>query len=285
MPGSKRPPDGHISTTRIARRLRVDRRVLKRLYELDRIAGVRAGGVIWLERRSLAAYLWSRPRCIRNGCSRRVIGAGPGCHLHRRDGRRRPRVTLRPRKRTPLTGDRLERLQEGRRLYRAEVERVKAERELLDVDELLERLRRAGVPRSLAAISGYVRDGLLEPERGHGFVKPQLFTEASVDELERRLRSHLDGRLVRFNDPARRGAWINARHGISFARRAWGAANKAGSAAKGTVVGRPPGSGSVLTRQLQQRIDVLRGEGQSNRAIAREIHVSEATVRRYRPAS
>jgi DNA invertase Pin-like site-specific DNA recombinase len=83
--------DGHVSMTPIARRLGVDRRVLKRLYDGGQIAGVRVGRVIWLERQALADWLWSRPRCIREGCSRRAIGGGRGCRLHPHDGPRRPR--------------------------------------------------------------------------------------------------------------------------------------------------------------------------------------------------
>jgi hypothetical protein len=319
VPGYKRPPDGYVSMARIAVRLGVDRRVLKRLHELDELAGVRAGGVIWLERHSLAAYLWSRPRCARDDCSRRVIGDGPGCHLHRRSGRQHSEETRQRMSQTqgpllrvvqwrcceecsqlsrgrfckracsldslnhgPGAEDLGKQLQEGHRAYRAEVDRVKAECGLLDVDELLERLP---VPRSKAAISRYIRAGLLEPERGLGFAKPQLFAEASADELASRLHGYQDGRLRRFNDSKWRGLWINARYGIRAARKAWGKSNTLLSAAKGTVVGRPPGSGSVLTRELRQLIVTRRAEGHGNREIAREIHVSEATVRRFKPAS
>lgn len=81
--------EGRVSLSAIARKLGVNPSLLTRLYRAAEIAGIRVGREIWLDRRSLAAYLWSRPRCIRNGCDRRVIGPWPGCHLHRRDGRPR----------------------------------------------------------------------------------------------------------------------------------------------------------------------------------------------------
>jgi hypothetical protein len=41
-----------------------------------------------LERASLAAYCFSRPRCVAPGCHRRAIGGeGPGCSRHRAHGR------------------------------------------------------------------------------------------------------------------------------------------------------------------------------------------------------
>ena len=46
MPGFKRGPDGHVSLTKIADGLHVDRRVLKQLYERRELVGVRAGGVL-----------------------------------------------------------------------------------------------------------------------------------------------------------------------------------------------------------------------------------------------
>jgi hypothetical protein len=281
VPGHKTPPRGHVSMTAIADKLHVDRRVLKELYELDRIAGVRTGGVIWLERRSLAAYLWSRLRCVREDCDRRVIGRGPGCHVHRRDGRRRHRAVVRPRKQRPLASDRLERLQEGRGDYRTKVERVKAERGLLSVAEVLERLPQ-DLRRSPAAVSGHVRVGLLEREHDVGFDKPYLFTVAAADEYAERLKEHKDGRMRRFEDASFAGKWHQGRHKN---KAGYGKRNVQYAKAKGTRVGRPRGSGSVLTRELKEQIATLRAEGRGNREIAREIHVSEATVRRFKPAS
>jgi hypothetical protein len=89
----------------------------------------------------------------------------------------------------------------------------------------------------------------------------------------------------RFDDLKYRADWIKARHGIRWARRAYGRANAALSAAKGTKMGRGRGKGSVLSPRLQQVIEERRAEGLSDRAIAREIHVREATVRRFKPAS
>jgi hypothetical protein len=254
MPGSKRPPDGHISTTSIARTLGVDRRVLKRLWELGEVVGMRAGGVIWLERRSLAMYLWSRPRCARGDCARRVIGDGPGCARHRRSGRRHALSSRRKMSQTqggeglpervcewcgetfigrgsrfcgkahatawrnalPGVGVRLGQLQEGNREFWAGVERVKKERELLGVEDLVDEpacpgqrfhaglLRQAGVPRTAAAISDHIRNGWLERERDLGFDQPYLFTAPSVDKYVKRLLGEdpdvrLDGRLARWN--------------------------------------------------------------------------------------
>jgi hypothetical protein len=116
----------------------------------------------------------------------------------------------------------LERLQDGNRRYRDDVERVKAERGLIDTDGLLERLRRARLPRSKPMIGRYIRAGLIEPERSLGFDKPRLFTEASVDQLVTRLRESSDGRHRRMNDPHRRGLAIQALQGLPHARRAWG---------------------------------------------------------------
>jgi hypothetical protein len=89
----------------------------------------------------------------------------------------------------------------------------------------------------------------------------------------------------RFDDLMYRAAWINARHGLRWARRACGQANAARSAAKGTKMVRGRGKGPILTPPMQELIATRRAEGQSDRAIAREIHVSDATVRRFRPAS
>jgi hypothetical protein len=165
MPASKRPPDGHVSMTRIAHRLHVDRRVLKRLYERGEIAGMRQGGVVWLERRSLAGYLWSRPRCVREDCDRRVIGDGPGCAEHWRNGRRRVshhceqcgretrghgrlcRACATSQQNARRGAEGVKRLQKGRKAYRKEVKRVKKKRKLLNISEVVKRLLRAAFQR------------------------------------------------------------------------------------------------------------------------------------------
>ena len=107
--------------------------------------------------------------------------------------------------------------QEGRRRYRAEVERVKTERGLIDMHELLARMRRAGAPRSQAEVCLLVRSGLLEPERGLGFAKPWLFAADTAEELITQLLTHPSGHVQMFNaataDQARsRSAWYLARH-------------------------------------------------------------------------
>jgi transposase len=197
-----------------------------------------------------------------------------------------PRPQIRGLRRGLATPEHLRSLQEGNRRYRAEVERMKVERGLINVDELLERLREADIHRTPQSIDNYVRARLLEPERGLGFERPRLFTGAEAERLIKRLQHrYRDGRLQRFNDPMWRAAWIKAHNGIRRARRAWGRANTTGAKARGSKMGRGYGKGPVLTPDLQQLIVALQLEGRSNRAIAREIHVSEATVRRFRPAS
>lgn len=291
MPGDKRPPDGYVSTTKIADKLGVDRRVLKQLHERGEFAGVREGGVLWLERGSLAAYLWSRPRCVRDDCDRRVIGDGPGCHLHRRSGRHHSLETRRQMSKThggqglpekiceqcgkPFVGrgkqfcskscrttaaniqrGPSERLQEGRSEYRARVERVRAERGLIAVAELVDTpardgqrfraglLRGVGVPRTAGAISGHIDRGALVPVRDLGFGKPHegeawgyLFTEVEVKryiEWLHREDQAGPGRPLHYdNDPRWRGQWYQARHKSSAeSGRSASAINKAGPKVK-----------------------------------------------------
>ena len=173
-------------------------------------------------------------------------------------------------------------LQQGHHRYRGDVERVKAERGLIDDHELLERLRRAGAPRSAQAIDGHVRAGLIEPDRGLGFVKPRLFTTAAADELIARLKGYRDGRLRRFNattaSAARfRGEWYRARHGSAaeFGRLA-----PVIAAADGKQSGRR----RELTDEQQARILELRargGTGASVRAIAQNVDVGRGKVERF----
>ena len=152
----------------------------------------------------------------------------------------------------------LPRLQDGHGEYRALVERVKAERELLDVEEIEKRSRRAGVPRTAAAISGHIRDGLLEPERGLGFEKPYLFTEAKVDRYISCLRSdERDKRLLRFDKQPFRGDWHKARHGSNAG---YGLLN----AEFGRLGGAPPTELGELTEGNIRR---MRAEGYSLRRI------------------
>jgi hypothetical protein len=319
VPGYKRSPEGHVSTARIAGRLGVDRRVLKELHELGELAGVRAGGVIWLERQALAAYLWSRPRCVRDDCGRRVIGEGPGCSRHRRSGRHHSDGTKRKMSETQREGPPVERtcgqcgkqfevsaalarsrparfcsakcttdwlndragandrLQEGHLQYRDDVERVKSERGLIDMDGVCKRLRRAGVPRSRGAISGHIRKGLLERERALGFDKPYLFTEAAVDEYIGRIRNYRDGRLRRFDEkPAPgeksfRGKWHDA-HGYGTA--GYGMLN----GEKGSRGGRPRGSYKSSTDE-RAYVRQLKVDGLSQRKIADRTGLSRAQVR------
>jgi hypothetical protein len=322
-----------VSLSRIADRLHVDRRVLKRLYDSGQVAGVREGGMLYLERRSLAAYLWSRSRCVVDDCVRRVIGDGPGCDRHRRSGRHDSEETKRRRVETRRhtmaeTGrgrllrvmrwrpceredcdnwtdqDRFcshdclrdvvlnrdpERLQEGHLEYRDRVERVKKQRNLFSVEDLVDRpadkekkqkfragrLRRAGVPRTAAAISDYIRDGWLTPEPDLGFAKPYLFTEAAVDELVRRLRAHKDGRLTRFtpNTPELalfRGRWYQARHGSTAeAGRVATVVNKAGP--------KPTDLGELTEGNIRR----MRAEGKTLRQIEIALH-GDATLMQIR---
>jgi hypothetical protein len=270
----------------------VDRRVLKRLHEDGVLPGVRWGGVIWLERRPLAAYLWSRPRCIVDGCNRRVIGDGPGCHRHWRSGRRRVHHSCAECGRE-TTGrgqlcrscatrqgnarrgpDSLDRLREGKVAYPATIKRVKAERGLVDVGEVRERLRKAGVPRSAGAISGYIEDELVSfsPAKrpdGRPFRKPLLFEAATVDLLIAELRDHGDGRLTRWNattpEQARtRATLYRARHNseAEFGRVA-------------SAINRP-GPKRQSNSDEQALVFELRGEGLSIREIAERVFGGES---------
>lgn len=237
---------GFISVTRAAQVLKVDRRVLERLYNAGEIAGERWGGkwaTIWLERQSLARYLWSRPRCVREDCGRRVLGDGPGCDRHRRDGRRRVshhceqcgRETrgrgrlcrsCATRERNRRGGaERLERLQEGRDLTRAdEGDLVAIEKAcgFFDVTELIKRLPRKH-KRSPSAIAGHTRRGLLVPAwpepgaRVSGRV-PYLYDDEGLANYVRALEGYDDGRLLRFDtDPRFRASWYLKRHASSAA--------------------------------------------------------------------
>lgn len=170
------------------------------------------------------------------------------------------------------TPDDLRALQDGHRRYRADVERVKAERGLLGVDELLERLHRARVTRSSAAIDLHVRAGLITPERGLGFAKPQLYAAASVDELITRLSDHPDGRLRRFNpstvERARfRARWYEMRHKST---REWGRL--------ATVINRA-GPKPKLATEEEAMVLELRAKGWTQREIVIAVGVTLKQVR------
>jgi hypothetical protein len=327
VPGFKRPPDGYVSLSLVADLFGVDRRVLKQLSATGELVGVRASGVICLELQSLSAYLCSRPQCVEDGCDLLVIGDGPGCHLHRRRGRHHSEETKRKMSTTQRTirGTLLrvvqwhlcerqgcdrwtghdhfcshdcsrdvslnrdpERLQEGNREFWARVKRVKDERHLVDVKELVDtppgvkpfragRLRRAGVPRTAAALSDHIRDGWLKTERDLGFDKPYLFTEQAVDEYIRLLRAEdpvvrLDGRLTRWNatteEQARsRGALYLAITGST-----------AESGRLATAVGKGA-KRSRSARDLEQRIVEALGSGMTRTATAQQIGCTERFVR------
>ena len=181
-------------------------------------------------------------------------------------------------------GDRdahLQALQEGHRRYRAEAERVKAERGLLDVAELLERLRRAGVPRSPGAVSGHLRDGLLERERDLGFDKPYLFTPAAADAYIGRLRGYGDGRLVRFNATTPEQA--KGRATLYLARHKTTAEFGRVATVMASADARP-GRPRELTSEQEARILELRekgGKGASVRAIAQNVGVDRGRVERF----
>jgi transposase-like protein len=188
----------------------------------------------------------------------------------------------------------LERLQDGLRGYRTEVEReverVKAERGAFDTDELLKRLLSARLPRSDGAIGEYVRAGLIEPERGLGFAKPRLFTEASAGKLIAGLRAYPDGRLTRFNATTSEAArwrieWTEKRHGGVAGQRITG--RVAGQLAEedGKKVGRPGmkrQDGSQLSaEELEQVVELLAAPGWSQGRIAIRFGVSRDQVKRY----
>lgn len=316
---------GLVSVPDAARILRVDRRVIERLFDAGEIEGERGAGdgaTTWLKRRSLAAYFWSRPRCIRDDCGRRVIGDGPGCDRHRRSGRHHSEDTRRKMSEAqggsvpvekicewcgkpfvgrgdrfcgkshstasrnvhgPDAGHRQRRLQEGNAEHRALVKRVKAERRLLGIEDLVDRpadkdkpkdkpfragrLRQAGVPRTAAAISGYIRDGRLGPERDLGFDEPQLFAEAAVDELVNWLRTHRpDGTDRRRGPQARYNATTPEQ---ATARGAWYQARHKSSAENGRLASRinKPGPKSKVTPEAEAEIRQLSKDGNSLREI------------------
>jgi hypothetical protein len=271
--------------TAIARRLGVDRRVLKGIG----LPHVRQAGVIWLERRALAAYLWSRPRCI--VCDRRVIGEGPGCHLHRRNGRRRVfhycgecgrETTGRgelcrscaTRERNAQRGpEALDRLREGKAAYTATILRVKAERGLLNVGDAIKRLHRAGLPGSPAVITGHMRDGLISPARrpdGRPFRRPLLFEAVDVDQLPDRVRALEDGRRTRFHDDEYYRGFVKRRHGVKAARKAGG---------RRTAVLGKGADRSRSASELERRIADALASGMTRTATATLVGCTERYVR------
>ncbi len=175
------------------------------------------------------------------------------------------------------TPEHLEKLQDGNRQYRVDVERAKAERGLLGIDEILRRMARAGVPRSPEAIRGYVAAGLVEPESDLGFAKPWLFTEASADALIARLttpprfsvRGYRDGRMTRFNATTEarvrfRATWYLARHKSS----AWfGPLSRLSER-------------SLATRRLESGVARLwLSQALTHEAIGKELGISDRYVR------
>jgi hypothetical protein len=70
-----------------ARWLKTDRRQLAKLHESEAVPGERIDGTIALDRRALAAWAFSRPRCIVDGCARRVLREGLGCSRHPNHGK------------------------------------------------------------------------------------------------------------------------------------------------------------------------------------------------------
>lgn len=71
-----------------ARWLKTDRRQLVKLHEAGVLPGEPLDGSIALDRRALAAWAWSRPRCVADGCDRRVLRDGLGCTQHPNHGKR-----------------------------------------------------------------------------------------------------------------------------------------------------------------------------------------------------
>jgi hypothetical protein len=102
--------EGFVAIAVAAYWLKVDRRVLERLHTAGEIPGRRAEGEVQLSRHALAAYCWSRPRCIADDCGRRVIGTGPGCSRHRRHGRRQSEETRRKKSEALRSGPPVERV-------------------------------------------------------------------------------------------------------------------------------------------------------------------------------
>jgi len=195
------------------------------------------------------------------------------------------RVTMRPQARGLRRGletpEDLQALQDGNRRYRADVERVKAERGLIDRDELLKRLRRAGLPRTKPMIARYIRSGLLEREHDLGFDKPWLFSTAAVDELVTRLRSSPDPRYHRFNSGDERLDLVERFHGKAARSKAGGRMNSLIAAEHGKRNGRPgeldehalaeirARSASETQREIALHMGISRGQVQ--RALAKKV--------------
>jgi hypothetical protein len=68
--------------------MKTERRQLIRLYEQRVLPGQRGDGTVLLDRRALAAWAFSRPRCdVVDGCGRRVLREGLSCSRHPNHGK------------------------------------------------------------------------------------------------------------------------------------------------------------------------------------------------------
>jgi hypothetical protein len=184
---------GLISLPAAAAKYKTDRRLLKRLYERNKIPGELDGDKVYLNVDALDAWMSSRPRCIVKGCKRPVLGEGPGCNLkaHQRVGQhwsadvkdkvsatRKANHPVNPKPTPPPCSEpdcdnpapgrsglcaehHQQRLQEGHQDMRAAereaIRRVKRERKLLDVKGVQKRLKRKGLTRSTSGILKHTR--------------------------------------------------------------------------------------------------------------------------------
>ena len=78
---------GFVTLGEAAWILRTDRRQLARLVQGGIVTGHSVDGTTWLDRRELAAWAFSQPQCIVDGCERRVLRFGPGCSEHPNHGK------------------------------------------------------------------------------------------------------------------------------------------------------------------------------------------------------
>jgi hypothetical protein len=285
--------------------VKLDRSVVERLYRRGDIAGELVDGILQLSRASVAAYLWSRPRCAVDGCNTRVVGSpSPDCQAHRREPvnctcdwcgeafqRRRwelrgpipPRFCSHSHRAMWLNhgegseerrAARLRGVQHRRESILAEA----AEKQLMTLDEVVAALP-GEVRRTRSVVAEHTRNGDLVPARDVARnLGGLLFSRAALDAYITWLERHPDGRSRRFNitgPEARpfRAVWYRARY---KSEREFGRlASVIAAADDGRRVGRP-----ALPVEKQDQIRGLRSAGLSVRAIARIAAVGRGQVER-----
>lgn len=312
---------GYVPLVDLVELLEVDRRILEQLHDNGTIEGKRVDSahikaVIWLSRRSVAAWLWSRPRCVLPTCGRRVLGNGPGCTRHPHHGKRHSEERREKMSESARSGPLVERicewcgapftlrpgearLQPGRFhtrecmrawLHNGEnavdrharqrasllgwfktVAATKAERRLMDVDDIVRALPR-DVRRSEASILRHIAEGVLAATPNE--FGRHWFTRGAFDAYVAWLRAHADGRCSRFNPttPERvqfRLDWTGARFGRTSL--AWQRAN-------GQLVSLTA-SRSLAARQIERQVAALWDSPLTHEEIGGRLSISPRYVR------